>query len=184
MHSLFMPLSIRFSSFIEKIVLCGLPEQDALDELLPRMALGAFPVVQLVGLYTLPSLGHPIWMYDIREQVGKPLRRTFPTLQRKMTKIWPKPDGTKVRDKQLAVTALAYCAKQYLGSVVHTEFTVFAYFFLYLVNLPSLRRAAAEHALKQSSCDAPGSYARAIPPAIADSPQFCARDHPMSPHGR
>ncbi len=52
--------------------------QDAWAKLRENMGAASFPVVHLLGLYQLPALPSPIWIYDISEMVGKPLPRSFP----------------------------------------------------------------------------------------------------------
>jgi hypothetical protein len=70
--------------------------QDAVAKLSENMALAGFPVIRMSGLFQLPCVPCPVFLYNVVEAVGRPLRRTFPGL-RKIKQIWPQPPEMKVR---------------------------------------------------------------------------------------
>lgn len=75
--------------------------QDAWVKLGENMASAGFPVVKLLGLYQLPALPSPIWIYHATEVVGKPLSRGSPP-PRKVTQVWPQ------RGIQVGVVVVAH----------------------------------------------------------------------------
>eukprot|EP00879_Flechtneria_rotunda_P023949 GHRR01025369.1.p1 GENE.GHRR01025369.1~~GHRR01025369.1.p1 ORF type:complete len:969 (+),score=296.48 GHRR01025369.1:353-3259(+) len=62
--------------------------EDAVAKLSENMAMAGFPVIRLVGLYQLPSIPCPVFLFSVTEVVGKPLRRQFTSL-RKIKQVWP-----------------------------------------------------------------------------------------------
>jgi hypothetical protein len=86
--------------------------QDAVAKLSENMALAGFPVIRMSGLFQLPCVPCPVFLYNVMEAVGRPLRRTFPGL-RKIKQIWPQPPETKVRFAQLQAVA---CKRQMLAA--------------------------------------------------------------------
>jgi hypothetical protein len=60
------------------------------------MALAGFPVIRMAGLFQLPCVPCPVFLYSVVEAVGRPLRRNFPGL-RKIKQIWPQPPDLQVR---------------------------------------------------------------------------------------
>lgn len=65
-------------------------QQDAVIKLSDNMALAGFPVIRLEGLFQLPSVPCPVFLFSATEVVGKPLRRTYEGL-RKIRRVWPQP---------------------------------------------------------------------------------------------
>jgi len=63
-------------------------------KLTEEMSQAGFPVIKLLGLFQLPSLPSPAFLFSATEVVGKPLRRQFAGL-RKIRQVWPTP-GCKV----------------------------------------------------------------------------------------
>ncbi|KAF6259953.1 hypothetical protein COO60DRAFT_1700595 [Scenedesmus sp. NREL 46B-D3] len=64
--------------------------EDAVAKLSENMALAGFPVIRMAGLFQLPCVPCPVFLYSVVEAVGRPLRRTFAGL-RKIKNIWPQP---------------------------------------------------------------------------------------------
>jgi hypothetical protein len=68
--------------------------QDAVLKLTEDMSQAGFPVIRLVGMFQLPSVPCPVFLFGVTEIVGKPLNRQFAGL-RKIKHVWPAV-GTKV----------------------------------------------------------------------------------------
>mmetsp|Transcript_19565 Transcript_19565/g.54401 ORF Transcript_19565/g.54401 Transcript_19565/m.54401 type:complete len:1642 (-) Transcript_19565:436-5361(-) len=56
--------------------------QEAWDIVRTNMGKAQFPVVQQVGLFKFEAANTPIWVYEVKEQLIKPLNRTFTALPR------------------------------------------------------------------------------------------------------
>lgn len=69
--------------------------QDAVAKLTEDMSQAGFPVIRLMGMYQLPSVPSPVFLFGVTEIVGKPLNRQFSGL-RKIKQVWPAP-STLVR---------------------------------------------------------------------------------------
>lgn len=52
------------------------------------MSQAGFPVIRLLGLFQLPSVPSPVFLFSVTEVVGKPLSRQFTSL-RKIKQVWP-----------------------------------------------------------------------------------------------
>lgn len=89
--------------------------QDAVAKLSENMALAGFPVIRMAGLFQLPCVPCPVFLYSVVEAVGRPLRRSFPGL-RKIKQIWPQPPDMKVgcvlHGQQAAAAVMSVVAHQ------------------------------------------------------------------------
>jgi hypothetical protein len=65
--------------------------QDAVAKLTEDMSQAGFPVIRLMGMYQLPSVPSPVFLFGVTEIVGKPLNRQFAGL-RKIKQVWPGPN--------------------------------------------------------------------------------------------
>jgi hypothetical protein len=66
--------------------------QDAVAKLTEDMSQAGFPVIRLMGMYQLPSVPSPVFLFGVTEIVGKPLNRQFSGL-RKIKQVWPAPSA-------------------------------------------------------------------------------------------
>ncbi|CAD7695706.1 unnamed protein product, partial [Ostreobium quekettii] len=69
---------------------CGgqvLMTYDAWKELQPHMKYAEFPTVEQVGLFRIPKWPTPIWLYEVKQLIGRPLGRAFPEGPRGLTQV-------------------------------------------------------------------------------------------------
>jgi hypothetical protein len=83
--------------------------QDAAVELSKNMALASFPIIRLCGLFQLPSVPCPVYLFSCTELIGKPMRRDFPAGPRKVKAVWAATDK-RVRARALATPCSAALA--------------------------------------------------------------------------